>query len=351
VCYRVGALSHRALTGPSPKIDNSILLPFLSRLTEIPPEIQQILDDICPPSLDSQPYQGLSDFPHNHACFIFNSLFSIEEFEATRKKLKIKSSPGLDQIDNSILSSLSTPYHKILLSILNDLFNGGFFPKTWSRSLVYLIPKNSPGKFRPISLTSYPLKFLEKLILTRLERWMESKSYSLPPNMIFAKENPADNLGILTTEIFSGFALRQFTVCLFLDIKGAFDNVVPNLLIEDLINLGLPPKLCWFIYNLTSRRNIQFCINGEATDTRVSRKGLPQGSILSPLLFNIYSANYRKHISRECEILQFADDVAIFSRSSNLKESLRKIESSANKLSAHLSDPMAWRFPPPSQPW
>lgn len=235
---------------------NPPFLPIPSNY-EISPQIQQILDDICPPSLDAQPYQELSNFSLNQACPIFNSPFSIEEFEATQKKLKIKPSPGLDQIDYSILSSLPTPFHKILLSILNDLFNGGLFPESWSHSLVYLIPKNSPGKFRPISLTSCLLKFLEKLILTRLEWWMEPKNLLPPIQYGFRKRKSCyDNLGILTTEIFSGFALRQFTVCFFFDIKGAFDNVVPNLLIEDLTNLGIPPKLCWFIYNLTSCRNI-----------------------------------------------------------------------------------------------
>lgn len=96
-------------------------------------------------------------------------------------------------------------------------------------------------------------------------------------------------------EIFTGFVLRQFTVCLFLDIKRIFNNIIPKLLLYDLIELGLSPKICWLIYNLISLRKIRFCVNGEISDPYLSRKSLPQGSILSLLLFNIYAAKTLSH--------------------------------------------------------
>lgn len=63
--------------------------------------------------------------------------------------------------------------------------------------------------------------------------------------------------------------------CLFLDINGAFDNVVPNVLISDLMSVGLLPKVCWFIYQLISCRNIQFVINGGISPVCISDKGVP----------------------------------------------------------------------------
>lgn len=124
----------------------------------------------------------MNDLPNHNHCSIFNFPFSIQEFEAIIKKLRIKSSPGLDQIDYSIISSLPTSYYNILLSILNELLDKGFFPDSWTHSFASLIPKNSPEKFRPISLTSCLLKILEKLILT-LDWWVESKD--LLPNTQF----------------------------------------------------------------------------------------------------------------------------------------------------------------------
>jgi len=123
--------------------------------------------DICPPSVEDQPFQSIEDFPKNSNCTIFDDPFSLEEFHSIIKKFKIKSSPGLDQFDYHIISSLPSLYLDFLLSILNGLLDEGLFPQSWSQSLVFLIPKTVPGKFRPISLTSCFLKTLEKLILNR----------------------------------------------------------------------------------------------------------------------------------------------------------------------------------------
>lgn len=102
------------------------------------------------------------------------------------------------------------------------------------------------------------------------------------------------------------------------------------------MDLGIPPKICWFIYKLISLRKTQFLFNGECSELFLSRKGVPQGSILSPILFNLYVAKLKNFIKKKCEILQFADDIVIYSRSEDLKKSLNIIESSANLLSLHL---------------
>ncbi|XP_070169673.1 uncharacterized protein [Polyergus mexicanus] len=277
------------------------------------------------------------DFPNPSSCNMFDKPFTISELISHIKNLKTKSSPGPDRIDYKMISLLPDQYLPILLDILNNIFEEGNFPDSWQQSIIFLIPKNSPGKFRPISLTSCLLKLTEKLIHSRLEWWME-KNKILPSRQFgFRKRKSChDNLGALLTDIYTGFALNQPTVCLFLDIVGAFDNVVPNILIEDLIELGLPSKLCQFIYNLIHVRKLQFVINGEITNTLISYRGVPQGSILSPLLFNIYISKCQSILNNKCEILQFADDIAIFARSSNIDRSLQTLEQAANKLAAHL---------------
>lgn len=96
-----------------------------------------------------------------------------------------------------------------------------------------------------------------------------------------------------------------------------------------------------FVYNnlhvcLIHYRELQFVINGLITDKHFTYKGVPQGSILSPVLFNLYVAKCCKMVMPECKIVQFADDIAIFTRSSNLDLAISKLERSVNKLVNYL---------------
>lgn len=83
-------------------------------------------------------------------------------------------------------------------------------------------------------------------------------------------------MAVLSTEIYSGYVFAQDTAYLFLDIEGAFDNVVPSILINDLVELGLPPHICHFIYRLTSRRELLFVNNGIVSDPYFSYKESPR---------------------------------------------------------------------------
>ncbi|CAL1672326.1 unnamed protein product [Lasius platythorax] len=137
-------------------------------------------------------------------------------------------------------------------------------------------------------------------------------------------------------KIHSGFLDRQSTACLFLDIQGAFDNVVPAVLVSQLVELGIPAKVSWFVYQLISRRELQFVIDGNISDVFHSLRGVPQGSILSPLLFNLYLSRCGSTLCDGCSIVQFADDVALYARSDDLGASLRQLERSAAALSVFL---------------
>lgn len=247
-----------------------------------------------------------------------------------------RSSPGLDQIDYNMISTLPVEYLQILFDIYNDLLETGLFPVSWHYSLVFLIPKSAPGKFRPISLTSCLLKVLEKLILVRLDWWVES-SVVLPPTQFgFHRRRSCSNNLVLAADVYGGFASRQSAPCLFLDIQGVFDNVVPNILVNDLVTLGLAPKICWFVCQLVGQRSIQFVVNGEISPQFLSNKGVPQGSIFSPLLFNLYTSGCKRCLSNDCRILQFADGIALYVRSSDIDIVLGSLERSADRLSRFL---------------
>lgn len=101
---------------------------------------------------------------------------------------------------------------------------------------------------------------MERVVYFRLRWWTESHLIIPEIQMGFRPSRLCiDNLTTLTNHIHAANLAGQFTVCVFVDIVGAFDNVIPSILVDTLRNLGIPAKLRRFIQNLTSEREVFFC--------------------------------------------------------------------------------------------
>lgn len=195
------------------------------------------------------------------------------------------------------------------------------------------------GKFRPVSLASCLFKILEKLIYNRLSWYVECNSLLSPTQYGFRKgKSCADNLAILSTEIWTGLANNEITAGLFLDLKGAFPSVVPSILIQDLKEIGLPWQTCRFIYSSIACKNIHFKVNGTTISPRTQTLGLPQGIILSPINFAIYTRNLYSVITKGYIIIEFADDIVISCRSADIEYILVSLQTCLNNLSTYLSE-------------
>lgn len=143
---------------------------------------------------------------------------------------------------------------------------------------------------------------------------------------------------LLSTEIYTGIALAQYTPCLFLDIKRAFDNILPNILFQILRDLKIPESICKFVYNLISSRLLYFNIDRELSSPYLTHKGVPQESVLSPLLFKLYINKLREETTNNCKILQFADDTVIFTGGFDSEEILHNLSLAATNISNYLEN-------------
>lgn len=182
------------------------------------------------------------------------------------------------------------------------------------------------------------MKILEKIINTRLVWWLEH--YNILNNNQFGfrpNRSCIDSLALLLSEIQRQFYKRQNVVALFLDIKGAYDNVIPEIVIEDLVTLGIPNNLIKFIYNLISERNITFT-NYPGNITRTTYRGLPQGSSLSPVLFNIYINNIVSKYPDKIKILKFADDLALYTYNKKIDTSISLLEQDMVQIESNLNN-------------
>lgn len=263
--------------------------------------------------------------------------FVVEELNVVLSNLKLRASPGLDNIDYKIISNLPDSARSFLLKLYNKIFTDQTISLEWSQYLVFFIPKDDEAlKFRPILLASCLFKIMERLIVNRLNWFVEYKEI-LPRSQFSFRRNKSciDNLAILQSEILLVFKKDRALPAAFLDIKSAYDNVLPNILISKLIDLGVSPNVTAFIQNATYSRQVH-CRFENIDEIIFISKGLPQRSVLSPLLYNIYVSEIESKCVGDCKIIQFADDIAIFCASRNLRQDINQLNLSLGMVSEEL---------------
>lgn len=291
--------------------------------------IKQI-DDLCPPWCSPEPpcFDRLS---HDQTQF---PPFGLEEFNAIIDSVRPDSAPGPDGIDYRVLQALPLTFRKCLLKLISMIIDAGTFPSEWKKFLVFFIPKKDSNKYRPISLAQCTLKLTEKLINNRLYWWIE-RSQVLPISQMGfrSRRSCADNLAILQSDIYNNWNANSNTYSLFLHVKGAYDNVLWDILIPKMTRLKLPVPVVRFIFNLISSREVHFKFM-DVDIIRHTHKGLPQGCVLSPTLYSIYVADLEEFLQFNPNIktLQYADDVCLYISLSNRIDALAGLEEAGNKL-------------------
>lgn len=225
----------------------------------------------------------------------------------------------------------------MLLQLYNEIFNCGEFPNDWKQYRIFFIPKQDNQKVRPISLASCLLKIFEKMINMRLTWWLEHHN-KMPKSQYGFRTGRSctDNLAQVQTEILSAIENNERMIGLFIDIKSAYDNVISDVLISRLDSLGIPTKTQVFIYNLISERKVHIKYD-DIDEFRMIYKGLPQGSVLSPILYTVYMMDLEK-LADNCKVVQFADDVGFFTRSDTPRIALQHIESTVNNVNTFLKN-------------
>lgn len=249
------------------------------------------------------------------------------------KKLKNYKAPGLDNIQNIVLKNLPRKAIINFTKIINAMLSLEHYPVEWKAAKTLPFPK--PGKsdtfpqnYRPISLLPTMGKLAEKIIQKQILYHIKKKNV-LPKHQYGFRSGHATQhpINILTEKTIHAMNMKKHTGLVSLDIQKAFDTVWHNGLLYKLQKIELPRYLINIIRSYLKNRTFRVCVKNELSDEKAIAAGLPQGSILAPLLFNIYMHDIPTH--KNTQILQYADDTAIFSASA-------KIEILTKKLQEHL---------------
>jgi hypothetical protein len=234
------------------------------------------------------------------------------------RKLPLKKSPGSDLVPNIVLKNLTFKATSRLASVLNACLAVGYFPSSWKHAEVVVIhkpgkPSKSPSSYRPISLLCCISKVFEKIIQKRMLKFIND-SGTIPNHQFGFKPLHGTTHQILRLNelIVSGFERKQVTAAVFLDVAQAFDKVWHEGLLFKLQKFGFPQYLKRIIQSFISDRTFAVKINSSFSSVRRVEAGVPQGSILGPMLFNLFVADIPE--PQFSSLALYADDTTIISQ-------------------------------------
>ena len=228
-----------------------------------------------------------------------------------------------------------------LCFIINTSFSTGVFPECLKVAKVLALHKGGSteelNNFRPISLLSIFDKIIEKLMHKRLYAFFEEHDILCKNQFGFRKGYSTIYALIeIIEKIKSSLDEGKFGCGIFIDLKKAFDTVNHEILLSKLEHYGIRgPILNWFRSYLTDRKQFVFC-NGVQSSTKTITCGVPQGSVLGPLLFLIY-INDLPNISDKLQFFLFADDTNIYYEDSDLRNLEKTMNKELKKLSLWLN--------------
>ncbi|OXU19992.1 hypothetical protein TSAR_005064 [Trichomalopsis sarcophagae] len=227
-----------------------------------------------------------------------NSEFLItspQEIKTAIRLLKKNKAPGPDGISNDVLKVLPRIYLVAICNIVNKMMRLQYFPTVWKEATVICLPKagkplNLASIYRPISLLCTLSKLAETIILDRLNKFTEVKEILPDFQHGFRSRHGTCHQLLRVSELLANsFNKRSHTSMLLLDAKQAFDRVWHDGLIHKLIKLETPHYLIGIMKSFLSDRTLKVRVNSTFSDPKNITTGVPQGSKLSPSLFNIFS--------------------------------------------------------------
>ena len=285
--------------------------------------------------------------------------FTLDDVGAVLNNLDPNSSMGPDGLHPQLLKScsetLAYPLHKIFQISLKE----GSLPQEWKTSIVIPIFKKGsrydPLNYRPVSLTSVPGKCLERLVCQEVYQFLADHDVLAKEQFGFRPGRSTEDQLLLTyDDITKNLDVGHVTDLILFDFSKAFDKVDHSILLQKLRCLRFGDQIFNWIRDFLIGRSMRVMAKDTCSEPAEVLSGVPQGSVLGPVLFLLFINHVAANLS--CKYMIFADDLKVYTRidpcdtseeqANAFQEDVRRLNETADSwgLKMNLKKTVALRF-------
>lgn len=241
---------------------------------------------------------------------------SVREHDVRRMLLAVnpKKAVGPDGVPGKVLRACAHQLAHIFTRIFNLSLAQAVIPSCLKSATIIPVLKKSPitslNDYRPVALTPVIMKCFERLVLRHIKDYLPS---DFDPYQFAYRANRSteDAIAVALHSALSHLEQQQSYVrMLFVDYSSAFNTIIPDILITKLVTLGLPPLTCAWIKDFLTNRPQTVRLGPYLSSTRTLSTGSPQGCVLSPLLYCLYTHDCSPAHNNNL-IVKFADDTTV----------------------------------------
>ena len=276
--------------------------------------------------------------PRTYCSFRFQDV-SVSDVTRYLKNLKRRKAAGYDNLPPGLLKDAASVIARPLTHLINMSLNSGDFPAGWKIARVQPLYKSGPrdefGNYRPISILPVISKIVEKVVHKQLTDFLQEHKLLSERRFGFtAKKSTELAVTLLNDDIRRNADNKLLTGCVFLDFSKAFDTLSHSKILSKMPAYGIYGKeLDWITSYLFNRQQI-VKYSGTSSSMGYVSCGVPQGSILGPLIFIIFVNDIVDCLKRT-QIIKYADDTVLYVPG-------KSIEIIENELSSDLSILAEW---------